>query len=115
VFATNLILLAPLLLMAKRWRLPFGVATTLFTTVALFTSAIEEFSTPWLIGAALVAGLASDLVRCWLRPSAERHQAYWATGLVTPLLLWTAWFAAGLTGGIGWSLEVWPGRSCGRD
>jgi hypothetical protein len=38
--------LTPLLLMAKRWRLPFGVATTLFTMVALFTSAIEEFSRP---------------------------------------------------------------------
>jgi hypothetical protein len=49
-------------------------------------------------------------LRCWLRPSAERHQAYWATGLVMPLLLWSAWFAAfGLTGGIGWSLELWTG------
>jgi hypothetical protein len=34
----------------------------------------------------LVAGIASDLLRCWLRPSAERHQAYWAdrTGHAAP-------------------------------
>lgn len=110
VFTTNLVLLAPLLLLAKRWHVPFGTVTTLVTAVAVLTSVIDEFRAPWLVVAAVAAGLMADLALRWLRPSAGRPGAYWAAGLVVPLLLWSAWFAAvGLAEGIGWSLELWTG------
>jgi hypothetical protein len=35
VLATNLILLAPLLLLARRWRLPFGTATTIYASTGV--------------------------------------------------------------------------------
>ena len=40
VMATTLILLAPLVLMARRWVLPFGTATTLFAVPAVLVSAL---------------------------------------------------------------------------
>lgn len=110
VFATNLILMAPVLLLLRRWHLPFGAVTTTFTTVALLGSALGEFRDLPLVPAAVVAGVFADLLVRWLRPSPARPRAYWALAGVVPLVLWSAWFAAmAVDRGVGVSLELWSG------
>lgn len=110
VFATNLIVLAPVLLLLRRWRLPFGAVTTTFTMVALLGSALGEFRDLPLVPAATVAGLGADLLIRRLRPSPAQPRAYWTLAGVVPMVLWSAWFVAmALDGGVGISLELWSG------
>ncbi|MGI8573755.1 MAG: hypothetical protein ACR2MA_00100 [Egibacteraceae bacterium] len=85
---TTFFLLAPLLLAHRRWHLPFGFATTLFTLLAVLTGAIAEYALPERILAAAIAGVAVDLLGRALRP-ATGGRSFWIFGLVAPTALWT--------------------------
>jgi hypothetical protein len=110
VLATNLILLAPLLLLARRWRPPFGTATTLYTSVGVLMGAVDAYRLPAMMAAAVLSGLAVDALLRLLEPSAGRPQRFWAAGALVPLATWSVYFAAvAATLGIGWSAELWTG------
>jgi hypothetical protein len=110
VLATNLILLAPLLLLARRWRLPFGTATTIYGGVGVLIGAVDAFHHPAMLVAAVVAGLVVDGLLHVLLPSPARPRRFWAAGALVPLATWGAYFAAvARIGGIGWSAELWTG------
>jgi hypothetical protein len=110
VLATNLILLAPLLLLARRWRLPFGTATTSYAAVGVLMGAVDAYRLPAVVAAAVLAGLAVDGLLRLLEPSASRPQRFWATGALVPLATWSMYFAmVAVTVGIGWSAELWTG------
>jgi hypothetical protein len=110
ILVTNVFLLAPILLLLRRWRTPFGTATTLFTTVAVLSSALGEFEEPALIIGTLATGLAADALIVKLRPSVERAGALRAFATLTPAILWSVYFAiVALTVGLGWEIEMWSG------
>jgi hypothetical protein len=110
VLATNLILLAPVLLLARRWRLPFGTATTIYGSVGVLLGAVDAYHLPAMVAASVLAGLAVDGLLRLLRPSASRPQRFWATGAVVPLVTWSVYFAVvAITLGIGWSAALWTG------
>ena len=110
VMATSLTFLAPLLLLARRWRLPFGTATTLYGAVGTLMSGIEAFSHPQLIAAALAAGVLADALLAWIRPATSAPRRYWLAAAALPLATWSVYFAtAAVTSGISWTLEVWTG------
>jgi hypothetical protein len=110
ILVTNLFLTAPVLLLVRRWRLPFGSVATLFTVVAGASSAIGEFETLELVLAAAVSGLVVDLLIARLRPSAARGGAFRALGATLPVVVWGGYFVAlALTAGIGWAVELWSG------
>jgi hypothetical protein len=110
VLVTNLVLLAPVLLLARRWRLPFGTVTLIATTGALLVTALREFTLGALVPAMLAGGLASDLLVARLRPAPHRPGAFRAVATVVPLLLWGAWLATyALAYGVAWRPELWAG------
>jgi hypothetical protein len=110
VLATNLILLAPLLLLTRRWRPPFGTATTLYGAVAVLIGAVDAFHHPATMEAGVLAGLLVDVLLRLLAPSAARPRRFWAAGAAVPLVTWTTYFAAvATTSPIGWSPELWTG------
>jgi hypothetical protein len=110
VLATNLILLAPLLLLARRWRLPFGTATTIYGGVGVLIGAVDAFHHPAMLVAAVMAGLVVDGLLHMLGPSPARPRRFWAAGALVPLATWSVYFAAvARTAGIGWSAELWTG------
>jgi hypothetical protein len=110
VQATNLILLAPVLLLARRWRPPFGTATTIYGSVGVLIGAVDAYRRPAIMAAAVLAGLAVDGLLRLLGPSAGRPRRFWATGAMVPLITWSVYFAAvSVTVGIGWSAELWTG------
>ena len=92
ILVTNLILLAPLFLVMRRWRLPFGGATFLFVLVSFAMSALTSFDLGASVVAALVGGLVADALIDALRPDAARTTGYRAVAAVTPLVLWTSYF-----------------------
>jgi len=107
---TTVVLLAPLLLLARRWSLPRGAATLTYATVALVSSMLTGFDNPEILLAAVAAGFVIDVLAAWLRPSAQRRGAYWAFGLTAPfvtsvLYIGAASYAAGLPA----VTEIWTG------
>jgi hypothetical protein len=110
VLITNLILLTPVLLLARRWRLPFGSVTMIVTSSVLGITALREFTLGALVPAMLVGALATDLLFARLRPAPDRPGAFRAVATVAPLLLWGAWLAAYAAAyGVAWPPELWAG------
>jgi hypothetical protein len=110
VLVTNLILLAPVLLLLRRWRPPFGTATVLFTTVAVLTTATQELAHGELVLAALAGGLAADWTIAWSSRTVSRTRAHRLVATITPVALWTSYFLVlQLTDGIAWPAELWTG------
>jgi hypothetical protein len=92
-YVTTAVLMAPLLLVLRRWHPPFGATTLLFSVTAMLVSALEEFQLAPLIVAAAAAGLAADGLIRWLRPSPARAGAYRLFAALVPIVLWSAYFA----------------------
>ncbi len=92
VIVTNLLLMAPVLLALRRWRLPFGSVTFLFTSVAVMMTGLAEYRLGWTILAAAVGGLTADLLIHALDPAPVRPQAYRVVAVVTPLTMWLVYF-----------------------
>ena len=108
VLTANILLMAPLLFAMRRWRLPFGSATLLFTTQAVIESAMKEMERGWAVAAALLAGLAVDALIARLRVTPERVGAQRVVAGVAPLVLWLSYFGILWFGyGVGWERNIW--------
>lgn len=108
VLVTNALLVGALLLLARRWTLPFGAATFVVGTVAVLNSLEHSFESGELLLAALAGGLVTDLALRSRSPIARRHSLVF--GLVLPATLWSVYFAAGaLSGELAWPAELWSG------
>jgi hypothetical protein len=110
VLVTNVIVLAPVLLLARRWRLPFGTVALLATAGAVGLTSLREFTLGALVPAMLAGGLATDLLIARLRPGPARPGAFRAVAVLAPPLLWGSWMVAyALAYGIAWPPELWAG------
>ena len=69
---TNLVLLLPLLALARRWVPPFGTATILFAFVGALSGAITDLHNLENVVALLASGVLVDVLAWWLRPSPAR-------------------------------------------
>jgi len=112
LFSTVLLLL-PILIMGRRWRLPFGVPAVLVAVPALLMHVMFHSEDGWwpaltvagaAAGAELVLRLAGRAVR-W------SPDARWiAIGLLAPLIVWGAVLvAATWTVGVGWNVHMVSG------
>ncbi len=110
VLVTNVILVAPLLLALRRWRLPTGSITFVFTVVAAGMSTLTEFNQGWLIVAAVVGGVAGDvLLKLWA-VGPERTFATRAFAASTSAVLWVAYFVVlRIAYDIRWPFDLWVG------
>jgi hypothetical protein len=110
VLVTNLIVVAPVLLLARRWRLPPGTVTLLAGAGAVGLTSLREFVLGALVPAMVAGGLAADLLVARLRPGPDRPGAFRAVGALVPVLLWGAWLAVyAVAYGIVWPPELWAG------
>src|SRR5215208_4191933 len=110
VLVTNLIVVAPVLLLARRWRLPFGTVALIATVGAIGLTSLREFALGALVPAMLAGGLAADLLMARLRPGPDRPGAFRSVAVLVPLLLWGAWMAVyAVAYGIAWPPELWAG------
>jgi hypothetical protein len=110
VLVTNLLLLAPVLFLLRRWRPPFGSATLLFTTVTALTTATQEFAHGELVLAAAAGGLAADWAIARSSRTAGPAGADRLVATVTPLALWASYFLVlEVRDGIAWPVELWTG------
>ena len=107
---TSLILVAPVLLMLRRWRLPFGAATILFLVVATIIVAVDGFEAWENLLAAAAAGVAADTAIARLRPAPDRVGAFRAVGSLIPMaVIGCTLLAAVWRVRLGWPAELWTG------
>jgi hypothetical protein len=96
------------LLTLRRWELPFGSLTIVFTLNAVLISVIEDRFT--MIPTALAAGLIGDLLAHWLRPATRGAWAFHTFAFALPVVLYACYFATlAYTSTIAWSLHMWLG------
>ncbi|MHA6796490.1 hypothetical protein ACVGVM_23710 [Pseudonocardia bannensis] len=108
---TNLVLLVPLLVIARRWHLPFGVATISYAPAVVLSGLLTGFHNLPTMGALAAAAVLVDLLGRWLRPTAERRTAYWAFATGASLITWTIYLgvAAGFAGRLPSVAAMWTG------
>jgi len=112
ILVTNLILLAPIFLALRRWRLPFGSATLVFVGVSFSMSALTSFDLGATVFAALLGGLVADTVIDYYQPDAHETRGYRVMAGVTPLVLWTAYFLIlRFVYDIEWPFDLWLGTT----
>jgi len=115
LLVTSLIIVAPVLLILRRWKPPFGAITLLMGSAVGMISALNEFSLGGLVLAAVVGGLATDIAihRVWQPTPARRRAALRVASLVLPFTLWGSYFIFmkmiyGVDGTM-WPVEIWGG------
>lgn len=110
VLITTTVLLLPVLLVIKRWQLPPGAALLCGLPAIGITAAQTAGSNPEVLGAAILAFVAADvLLQVW-KPSTDRRFAYYGFAGTTALLLWVLYIATALlTEGAPDIIEMWTG------
>ena len=108
---TNVIMLSPVLLLVRRWLLPFGSVTVMYTIMALMPGAQTAFRNLPILLSFVAAGVVSDLLIRRLRPSGERRAAYWAFAGLSAFVTWSLYIgiASATSGGLPAVPELWTG------
>jgi len=98
------------LLLLKRWRLPFGALTFVLT---VNTVMVCVFSDQYqLVPVASIAGLVADLFIMRFNPSPERQNALRLFAFLVPFVLYLGYFIELMAlDGITWTIHLWLG-SC---
>jgi hypothetical protein len=108
------VLMGPVLYVLRRRPLPFGALTLLLSVnVALMTIIhdiyLDTGPAP-LIGAAILAGLAADVLLGWLRPSPGRPRALRMVAFAVPAVQYLLYFLAIMIWArVTWSVHLWTG------
>ncbi|MEV0831412.1 hypothetical protein [Nonomuraea rubra] len=108
---TNVVMLSPVLFLVRRWSLPFGAVTVMYAVIALMPGAQTGFRDVPVLSSFVVAGVVSDLLIRWLRPSGERRGAYWAFAGLSAFATWSLYLgvASAVGGGLPAVPELWTG------
>ena len=110
ILISTIVLLAPLLLLLRRWHPPFGSVTILFGIVAGLLCAVTGFRQPLDVVVAMLTGLCADLAIGRYDPRPGRPWAFRGVAFGVPVLLWALHFAqVGVREGIAWPPEYWTG------
>ncbi|MBB5782056.1 hypothetical protein [Nonomuraea jabiensis] len=108
---TNVVMLAPVLFLVRRWLLPFGSVTVMYAVMTLMPGAQTSFRSLPILLSFVVAGFVSDLLIRRLRPSGERRAAYWAFAGLSAFVTWSLYIGAASAtgGGLPAVPELWTG------
>jgi hypothetical protein len=111
IVLTNVVLLVPLLLLARRWHLPAGAATICYSVSALISATITGFERLTIPLTIVAAGVLVDLLARWLRPTAERRNAFWGFGAAAGFVTWALYLgvASVSQGALPAVTEFWTG------
>jgi hypothetical protein len=111
VALTNAMLLAPLLLLARRWSIPVGTATAVYGLFGFLSCSVDAFEHRSTFAAIVVAGVAVDALIWRLRPGPGRRGRYWAFAALAALVTWSIYLAAAsiAAGRLPDVVEYWTG------
>jgi len=105
ILISTLIVMGTLLLMMRRWRLPFGTGLVMFGVVGLLMEMLEGFDFPEEVIAPLVGGLTIDLLLL-VRPRLSIR----LFAFMVPVVMWSVRFVVfEQFADINWPVPVWTG------
>lgn len=93
VALTNVVLLLPLLTLARRWRLPVGTATIVYLASCALSCAVTGFRNLPLIVGVMAGAVAVDALVWWLRPGPGDVTRFRAFATVASLTTWVVLIA----------------------
>jgi hypothetical protein len=106
-------MIGALLLMRRRWRLPFGAIMVMFTWPALLWPLLSKYEEWKLAPALILTGLVADLLfaRFDRAPGPPPVGRIRAIAAALPPILWGLFFicVALFEGGLGWHATLWVG------
>jgi hypothetical protein len=104
---TNFLMMIGVLLALRRWRLPFGSITFIWTLLIGSALVSYQYNKGWTLVAAVIGGLIADYLVLRMRPSIERPAAFRAFAGLAPAALWTSYFLVlAIAYHIGWPVEL---------
>jgi hypothetical protein len=110
VLVTNLVFVAPVVFVLRRWQPPFGSYALLCTFIALATAAMTNFSRGATVPAIALGGLAVDAAVQRGRPSPHRHRAHRIAAVAFPAVAWPMHFLLSRVAyGVAWDAALWLG------
>ncbi|MEU4741009.1 hypothetical protein AB0G02_11175 [Actinosynnema sp. NPDC023658] len=111
IMLTNLIMVVPLLLAARRFRPPFGSATLLAFVVMLLSTAVANYENLSTAAGFIVAGVLIDVLLLKLRPSELRVKEYRIFGAAASFVTWAVYFVTAIVdqGTTPSVTEMWTG------
>ncbi|MBI3686912.1 MAG: hypothetical protein HY241_06125 [Actinobacteria bacterium] len=110
ILVTNLILVGAVLYLSRRWIVPLGTATTLYTTVGLMLGLASQYAFPGALAGLVASGLVADLVLAVVRPDPDGRGRTWLAGALVPAVTWTTYLAVvAVTSGVTWPAELSSG------
>jgi hypothetical protein len=110
VLITTMILMGALLLLMRRWVLPFGAGLVLFGGFGLLMELLEGLNYPQELIAPVLAGLAVDLLARALRPGSDGPAPVRILAFAVPVVMWIAHFGLfSMSAEINWPVPVWTG------
>ena len=102
------LLAAIVLLLVRRFTLPFGAFTMIFTINITLLSILGNHYN--LIPAAALGGLGADLLYWWLKPSTKRPDMLRLFAFAVPAFFYLCYFLGlQIIQGIQWSIHLWLG------
>ena len=112
LYLTTLLLMGPVLLALRRWRLPFGSITCIWTLVVASDLVAYQYNRGWTLVAVVLGGLVADYLVLRLRPSGERVTMFRTFAFLAPAALWTIYFLVlAIAYHIGWPIELAVGTT----
>ena len=112
VVILTVLFFGPLLLLARRWRLPFGSATLAFAVPAVCNYIFTDFKTVRLSLAIVLGGVAADVVMSSAHRAAcaRARVAFRLSGALAPLAFWLTYVLMTVPGEqLRWPAELWTG------
>jgi hypothetical protein len=104
---TTLLMMVGVLLALRRWRLPFGSITFIWTLLVASAEVSYQYNRGWTVVAAVIGGLIADYLVLRLRPSIERPGSFRLFAGLAPAVLWTTYFLVlAIAYHVGWPVEL---------
>ena len=99
------------LLAIRRWKMPPGSFTLIFTLNAGLMSLFQDQYL--LIPIATLAGIIVDLLYWWLKPSMSNTSALRLFAFIVPFVYYLCYFVSIMLyhGGISWTIHLWLGST----
>ncbi len=102
------LLTGAILLVVRRWHLPFGSLSLVMALNAALMGGLENHLGFAWVG--LISGLIADVLLWTLKPSISRHAAFRVFASVVPAMFYALYFAVLATAaGVWWSAPMWAG------
>ena len=108
ILLQSALLMGTVLMLVRRWTLPFGALTFMFALNGLL---MRVFNDQYILALpTLGAGLIADILLWRLKPSAERRERFLLFAFSAPVLLYALYFLTlQMTKGIEWTIHLWLG------